>query len=188
MEGYKVANQLKAHGAYASTFSDWWAYKFEVNDAIPYNAAILTKQGVVTAINSDDAEMGRRLNQEAAKVVKYGGVSEIEAMKMITINPAKMLHIDDKVGSISVGKDADLVLWSGHPLSVYSHPEMVMIDGAIYYSTERNKAMLVLIKAERQRLILAMMNAKNKGAKMQKVKHKTPQAYHCDSFEDEVNF
>tara|TARA_R110002050_G_scaffold158191_2_gene286981 strand:- start:3289 stop:6303 length:3015 start_codon:yes stop_codon:yes gene_type:complete len=188
LEGYKVANQLKAHGAYASTFSDWWAYKFEVNDAIPYNAAILTKQGVVTAINSDDAEMGRRLNQEAAKVVKYGGVSEIEAMKMITINPAKMLHIDDKVGSISVGKDADLVLWSGHPLSVYSHPEMVMIDGAIYYSTERNKAMLVLIKAERQRLILAMMNAKNKGAKMQKVKHKTPQAYHCDSFEDEVNF
>ena len=188
LEGYKVADQLKKHGAYASTFSDWWAYKFEVNDAIPYNAAILTKQGVVTAINSDDAEMGRRLNQEAAKTVKYGGVSEIEAMKMITINPAKMLHIDDKVGSITVGKDADLVLWTGHPLSIYSHPEMVMIDGVIYYSTERNAELLKLIKTERQRLILAMMKAKNSGAKTQKVNHKKSQQYHCDSFEEEVNF
>ncbi len=188
LEGYKIADKLAKHGAYASTFSDWWAYKFEVNDAIPYNAAILTKQGVVTAINSDDAEMGRRLNQEAAKTVKYGGVSEVEALKMITINPAKMLHIDDKVGSITVGKDADLVLWSGHPLSVYSHPLFTMIDGVIYFSTERDLALQELIKTERQRLILAMMKAKNNGSKTQKVKHKTPHLYQCDSYEDEMDF
>ena len=188
LEGYKVADQLKKHGAYASTFSDWWAYKFEVNDAIPYNAAILTQQGVITAINSDDAEMGRRLNQEAAKIVKYGGVSEIEAMKMITINPAKMLHIDDQVGSITVGKDADLVLWSDHPLSVYSHPKMVMIDGAIFFSTEKNEALMKQNQAERQRLILAMMKAKNNGSKTQKVNHKKPHLYHCDSFEEETNY
>ena len=188
LEGYKVADQLKKHGAYASTFSDWWAYKFEVNDAIPYNASILSKQGVITAINSDDAEMGRRLNQEAAKIVKYGGVSEIEALKMITINPAKMLHINDKVGSITVGKDADLVLWTGHPLSVYSHPTLVMIEGAIFFSTEKNEVLMNQNKAERQRLILAMMKAKTNGSQTQKVKHKTPKQYHCDSFEEEINF
>ena len=188
LEGYKVADKLKAHGAFGSTFSDWWAYKFEVNDAIPYNAAILTKQGVVTAINSDDAEMGRRLNQEAAKTVKYGGVTELEAMNMITINPAKMLHIDDKVGSITVGKDADLVLWTDHPLSVYAHPKMVMIDGIIYFSEERNALLMEANQKERQRLILLMMQAKKKGGKTQKVKHKEPHQYHCDSFEDEVNF
>ena len=116
LEGYKLADKMKAHGAGASTFSDWWAYKYEVNDAIPYNAAILNNTGVLTAINSDDAEMSRRLNQEAAKAVKYGGTSEEDTWKMVTLNPAKLLHIDDKVGSIKIGKDADLVLWSNHPL------------------------------------------------------------------------
>lgn len=188
LEGYKVADKLKAHGANASTFSDWWAYKFEVNDAIPYNAAILTKQGVNTAINSDDAEMGKRLNQEAAKTVKYGGVSETQALNMITINPAKILHIDDRVGSITVGKDADLVLWSGHPLAIYSHPLFTMIDGAIYYSYERNQELLELIKKERQRIILAMLEAQKKGAKTQKVNHKEQHQYHCDSFDDETDF
>ena len=115
LEGYKVADKMLEHGVGASTFSDWWAYKFEVNDAIPYNAAILHEVGVVTAINSDDAEMSRRLNQEAAKTMKYGGVSEEEAWKMVTLNPAKLLQIDDRVGSVKVGKDADLVLWNGHP-------------------------------------------------------------------------
>jgi adenine deaminase len=143
---------------------------------------------VVTAINSDDAEMGRRLNQEAAKVVKYGGVTEIEAMNMITINPATMLHIDDKVGSIAVGKDADLVLWTDHPLSVYAHPKMVMIDGVIYFSEERNAQLMEENQKERQRIILLMLEAKNKGDKTQKVKHQKPQQYHCDSFEDEVQF
>lgn len=123
LEGYKLADKMVAHGVGGSTFSDWWAYKYEVNDAIPYNAAIMHKQGVVTAINSDDGEMSRRLNQEAAKSVKYGGVSEEDALKFVTLNPAKLLHIDDKVGSIKIGKDADLVLWTDHPLSIYAKAE-----------------------------------------------------------------
>ena len=115
LEGYKVADKMKEHGVGGSTFSDWWAYKYEVNDAIPYNAAIMHNAGVTVAINSDDGEMSRRLNQEAAKSVKYGGISEEEAWKFVTLNPAKLLHIDDRVGSIKVGKDADVVLWTTIP-------------------------------------------------------------------------
>ena len=111
LEGYKVADKMKQHGVGASTFSDWWSYKWEVNYAIPYNAAIMTKAGVTTAINSDDSEMSRRLNQEAAKSIKYGGMSEEEALKMVTLNPAKLLHLDDRMGSIKTGKDADIVLY-----------------------------------------------------------------------------
>jgi imidazolonepropionase-like amidohydrolase len=129
LEGYKVADEMKAHGVGASTFSDWWAYKFEVNDAIPHNGAIMHNQGVVVAYNSDDAEMSRRLNQEAAKAVKYGAISEEEAWKFVTLNPAKLLHIDDKVGSIKVGKDADLVLWNDNPLSIYAKAEQTLIEG-----------------------------------------------------------
>ena len=134
LEGYKVADKMKKHGAGGSTFSDWWAYKFEVNDAIPYNAALLQDMGVVTAINSDDAEMARRLNQEAAKAVKYGGATEEEAWKMITLNPAKLLHIDHRVGSIKVDKDADLVLWSNNPLSVYARVEQTYVDGELVFN------------------------------------------------------
>ena len=123
LEGYKVADKMKEHGVGGSTFSDWWAYKFEVNDAIPYNGAIMHSQGVTVAFNSDDAEMSRRLNQEAAKAVKYGGVSEEDAWKFVTLNPAKLLHIDDQVGSIKVGKSADLVLWNNHPMSIYAVAE-----------------------------------------------------------------
>ena len=187
LEGYKVADEMHAHGASASTFSDWWAYKFEVNDAIPYNAAILTQRGVLTAINSDDAEMGRRLNQEAAKTVKYGGVSEIEAMNMVTINPATMLKIDDKVGSITEGKDADLVLWSGHPLAIDSHPKIVWIDGMIYYSESKSQAISDANYKERQALIMKMIEAKDKGASTRKIKPSVHQLYHCDTFEDEMN-
>ncbi|HEY0732414.1 MAG TPA: amidohydrolase family protein, partial [Chitinophagaceae bacterium] len=128
LEGYKVADKMKAHGANASTFSDWWAYKMEVQDAIPYNAAIMHKVGLNVAINSDDAEMARRLNQEAAKVVKYGGVSEEEALKMVTLNAAKMLHVDDKVGSLKAGKDGDVVVWSDHPLSIYAKSLYTIVD------------------------------------------------------------
>ena len=120
LEGYKLADKMAKHGAGGSTFSDWWAYKYEVNDAIPHNAKLMADQGVVVAINSDDAEMGRRLNQEAAKCVKYGGMSQEEALKTVTLNPAKLLHIDDKVGSLKVGKDADVVIWSDNPLSIYA--------------------------------------------------------------------
>ena len=129
LEGFKVADKLKAHGANASTFSDWWAYKYEVNDAIPYNASLLLKMVVNTSINSDDAEMGRRLNQEAAKLVKYGGTSQEEAWKSVTLNPAKMLHIDQHVGSLRKNKDADIVIWSNNPLSMYSIVEQTYIDG-----------------------------------------------------------
>ncbi len=123
LEGYKVADKMAEHGADGSTFSDWWAYKFEVRYAIPYNAALMTLAGVTTAINSDDAEMARRLNQEAAKSVKYGGMAEEEAWKMVTLNPAKLLHLNDRMGSIKAGKDADLVLWTDHPLSIYAKAE-----------------------------------------------------------------
>ena len=141
LEGYKLADKMAARNIGGSTFSDWWAYKYEVEDAIPYNAAIMNSQGVTVAINSDDAEMSRRLNQEAAKTMKYGGVSEEEAWKFVTLNPAKLLHIDDKVGSIKEGKDADLVLWNDHPLSVYAKPEKTMIEGVVYFDIERDKAM-----------------------------------------------
>jgi imidazolonepropionase-like amidohydrolase len=183
LEGYKVADKMKAHGAGASTFSDWWAYKYEVNDAIPYNASILNSLGVVTAINSDDAEMSRRLNQEAAKAVKYGGTSEEDAWKMVTLNPAKLLHIDDKVGSIKVGKDADLVLWSDHPLSVYSKAEKTLIEGVTYFDIQRDSKLRASIQNERDELILMMLKEKNKGMKTQPIKKKDKQLLHCDSID-----
>jgi len=163
LEGYKVADKMKAHGAAASTFSDWWAYKVEVTDAIPYNAYIMNKVGLNVAINSDDAEMARRLNQEAAKSVKYGGMSEEEALKMVTINPAKMLHVDDRVGSIKAGKDADLVLWSDHPLSIYAKAEKTIVDGTIFFDREKDAAMRKQVLAERTRLIGKMVGEKRGG-------------------------
>ena len=187
LEGYKLADKMKTHGAGASTFSDWWAYKYEVNDAIPYNAAILNDVGVVTAINSDDAEMSRRLNQEAAKAVKYGGVSEEEAWKMVTLNPAKLLHIDDKVGSIKVGKDADLVLWSDHPLSIYAKAEQTLIEGVRYFDIDQDQQHREKIKAERNTLIQMMLKAKNKGMKTQAVKVKNKQEMHCDTLDHNHN-
>lgn len=163
LEGYKVADKMKAHGAAASTFSDWWAYKLEVQDAIPYNAGIMEKVGLNVAINSDDGEMARRLNQEAAKIVKYSGISEEDAFKMVTLNPAKMLHIENKVGSIKAGKDADLVLWSDNPLSIYAKAEKTMVDGIIYFDREKDKEMRKQIAAERNRLIQKMLEEKKSG-------------------------
>lgn len=183
LEGYKVADIMKEHGVGASTFSDWWAYKYEVNDAIPYNASIMHNVGITTAINSDDGEMSRRLNQEAAKTVKYGGVSEEEAWKMVTLNPAKLLHIDNRVGSIKVGKDADVVLWSDNPLSVYAKAEKTMIEGATYFDIEKDKQMRLKIKQERSELMSMMMQEKNKGMKTQPIKVKEKQQLHCDSMD-----
>ena len=150
LEGYKVADKMKAHGVGGSTFSDWWAYKYEVNDAIPYNAAIMHNAGVTVAINSDDAEMSRRLNQEAAKSVKYGGISEEDALKFVTLNPAKLLHLDDRVGSLKVGKDADVVLWSDHPLSIYAKAEKTIIEGVTYFDLARDIQMREAIKKEKR--------------------------------------
>ena len=153
LEGYKIADKMKAHGANASTFSDWWNYKMEVVDAIAYNAYIMHKVGLNVAINSDDAEMARRLNQEAAKSVKYGGMSEEEALQMVTINPAKMLHVDKQVGSIKVGKDADLVLWSDNPLSIYANAEKTIVDGIIYFDRDKDMELRKRNIAEKARLI-----------------------------------
>ncbi len=153
LEGYKVADKMAEHGAGGSTFSDWWGYKWEVRYAIPYNAALMQQAGVVVAINSDDAEMSRRLNQEAAKAVKYGNVNEIDALKMVTLNPAKLLHLDDQMGSIKVGKDADLVLWSDHPLSVYAAAEYTWVDGIAYYSRAEDLELRQTIADERARII-----------------------------------
>ncbi len=181
LEGYKVADKMKKHGVGASTFADWWAYKWEVRYAIPYNATLMTNQGVTVAINSDDAEMGRRLNQEAAKSVKYGDMSEENAWKMVTLNPAKLLHLDDRMGSIKVGKDADVVLWNNHPLSIYAKAEKTIIDGVIYYDIEQDKKLREGIKTERARLIQKMKKANKKGGG-QMPKGKSPHNYHCDDF------
>jgi imidazolonepropionase-like amidohydrolase len=138
LEGYKVADKMKAEGCNASTFSDWWAYKIEVTDAMAYNATIMQRMGLNVCINSDDAEQERHLNQEAAKSVKYGGMSEEDAFKMVTLNPAIALHVADRVGSIKEGKDADLVLWSDNPLSIYAKAEKTIVDGIIYYDIDRD--------------------------------------------------
>lgn len=181
LEGYKVADKMKEHGAGAGTFSDWWAYKYEVKDAIPYNAAIMNKVGVTVAINSDDAEMARRLNQEAGKTVKYGGVSEEDAWKMVTINPAKLLHIDDRVGSIKEGKDADLVLWSDHPLSVYAKSEKTIIEGVTYFDIKKDQQMREAVKKERSQLIDMMLKEKAGGGKIQGPKMSKKERMTCES-------
>ena len=164
LEGYKVADKMKAHGASASTFSDWWNYKMEVVDAIPQNAFLMQKNGVNVAINSDDAEMARRLNHEAAKSIKYAGMSEEDALKMVTLNPAKMLHVADRVGSLKEGKDADLVIWSDHPLSIYAKSEKTIVDGAVVFDREVDAKLQVDLKKEKQRLIQKMILAKKGGA------------------------
>lgn len=179
LEGYKIADKMKEHGAGASTFSDWWAYKYEVIDAIPYNANILNEMGLVVAINSDDAEMGRRLNQEAAKAVKYGGMSEIDAWNMVTHNPAKLLHLDDHTGSIKVGKDADVVLWSDNPLSIYARVEQTYIDGVCLFDKVADEKKRQAIKEERNRLIQKMLTAKAGGAKTQPAIYQKKKHYHC---------
>ncbi|MBL4662259.1 MAG: amidohydrolase family protein, partial [Flavobacteriaceae bacterium] len=181
LEGYKVADKMKAHGVGGSTFSDWWAYKYGVNDAIPYNAAIMSSVGVTVAINSDDGEMSRRLNQEAAKSVKYGGMTEEEAWKMVTINPAKLLHLDNRTGSIKEGKDADLVLWNDNPLSVYAKAEKTMIDGTVYFDLEADKAKRKAIQNERTKLMKLMLAEKDGGGKTQPPRKKDKIHFDCET-------
>jgi imidazolonepropionase-like amidohydrolase len=183
LEGYKVADKMAEHGVGGSTFSDWWAYKYEVNDAIPYNAAIMHNAGVTVAINSDDREMSRRLNQEAAKTIKYGGMSELEAWKTVTINPAKLLHIDDKVGSIKAGKDADVVLWSHHPMSIYAKAEKTIVDGKIFFDRNEDLKKRKAIKEEKSRLITMMLNEKMKGGKTKAPMKRGDINFHCDTLE-----
>jgi imidazolonepropionase-like amidohydrolase len=153
LEGYKVADEIAAHGAGASTFSDWWAYKVEAYDAIPHNAALMTERGVVASINSDSGEEMRHLNQEAAKAMKWGGLSEEEALKLVTLNPARQLGVADRIGSIEVGKDADLVIFSGHPLSVYGVVEQTFIDGQVYFDRQADQARRQALEAEKKALL-----------------------------------
>ena len=187
LEGYKVADKMAAHGAGGSTFSDWWAYKYEVNDAIPYNAALMHEQGVVVAINSDDAEMGRRLNQEAAKAIKYGGMSEEEAWKTVTLNPAKLLHLDDRMGSLKQGKDADIVLWSTHPMSIMAKAEKTIVDGKVLFDQERDQKQRKVNQAEKARIISKMLDSNNKGEKKRSFFRKKEGHYHCNTLGEEAS-
>jgi len=153
LEGYKVAKEIAEHGTGASTFSDWWAYKLEAYDAIPYNTAIMTRKGVIVSLNSDSAELMRHLNDEAAKMIKYGGLTETEALPLITINPAKQLMIDNRVGSIEVGKDADLAIFDQHPLSNFAKVSKVYIDGQLYFDRDSDLADRPTREAEKKKLV-----------------------------------
>jgi imidazolonepropionase-like amidohydrolase len=164
LEGYKVADEIAKVGAGASCFSDWWAYKFEVYDAIPYAGALMHDAGVVVSFNSDSDELARRLNAEAAKAVKYGGVSEVEALKFVTLNPAKQLRIDRRVGSIEVGKDADIAIWSGSPLSTYSMCEQTWVDGRKYFDRSEDREMNRRVLNERATLIQKILSSKSDGS------------------------
>lgn len=185
LEGYKVADIMKAHGVGASSFSDWWAYKFEVYEAMPYNGALMHEQGLTVAYNSDDAEMARRLNQEAAKAVKYGKLPETEAWKFVTLNPAKLLHLDQRMGSIKVGKDADVVLWSDHPMSVYAKAEQTYVDGIKYFDRDVDKQLRAELAAERNRLIQKMLAEKKRGGRTRPAEGRTERLYHCDDVDEE---
>jgi imidazolonepropionase-like amidohydrolase len=153
LEGYKVADEIAASGAGASTFSDWWAYKVEAYEAIPYNAALMTRRGVLVSVNSDDAEEATHLNQEAAKSIKFGGLSHDEALKLVTLNPAIQLGIDKRVGSIDAGKDADLVIYNHDPLSAYAVVQKTLIDGRVYFDRQRDIADRPVREKEKKALI-----------------------------------
>ena len=183
LEGYKVADGMAKRGIAGSTFSDWWAYKNEVAEAIPYNGILMSQVGVLTGFNSDDAEMARRLNQEAGKAVKYGNMPQEEALKLITLNPAKMLHIENRVGSIKAGKDADLVLWSDNPLSVYAKAEKTFVEGVAYWDMEKDAFKQKEMVLEEARLVQKMMDAKGKGAAVQKPAMTPVTLYECESIE-----
>jgi imidazolonepropionase-like amidohydrolase len=158
LEGYKVATEIARHGAMASAFADFWGYKMEAYDAIPYDVAILTRHGVVSSVNSDSDERARRLNIEAAKMIRYGGLTEEEALKLVTLNPAMQLGIDSRVGSIDVGKDADVVVWNAHPLSVYARVEQTFVDGELLFDRQADIARRTQLEAERKTLEASDVN------------------------------
>ena len=168
LEGYKVAERLKEHGAGASTFSDWWAYKYEVIDAIPFNGTLMADVGVNVSFNSDSDELARRMNLEAAKAVKYGGISEEKALEFVTINPAIQLGIENKVGSLEIGKDADFAIWSGHPLSNYSICEQTWIEGKQYFSLEQDKFFRARDKKLRNDIIQKILISNETGTHIMK--------------------
>ncbi len=161
LEGYKIADLIARHGAGATTFSDWWTYKFEAFDAIPFNGALMKNEGVLVSFSSDSDELARHLNSEAAKAIKYGNLSPEEALKLVTLNPARQLQIDKWTGSIEPGKDADFVLWSGDPLSAYAVCEQTWIDGKKYFDREEDKSMQEKVAKERALLIQKAIASKS---------------------------
>jgi imidazolonepropionase-like amidohydrolase len=183
LEGYKVAPEMAAHGAGGSSFADWWAYKFEVYDAIPQNVCLMREAGIVTSVNSDSSEMIRRLNQEASKGVLYCGMDEVAALEMATLAPARQLEIDDRVGSLEPGKDGDFVIWSGHPLSTQSRVEETWIEGARYFSRERDAELRAADAAERRALVakaLAAPAPKKKSKGEGRRDERPAEGWHCD--------
>ena len=184
LEGYKVAERLAEHGAGASTFSDWWAYKYEVVDAIGYNGTLMANAGVNVSFNSDSDELARRMNLEAAKAVKYGGLEEAEALKFVTINPAKQLKIDKYVGSLEEGKDADFAIWSGHPLSSYSICEQTWLDGKQYFSIEQDKFLRERDSKIRNDIIQKILLSTENGGEKMKANGRSGNRFEsCDAFE-----
>jgi imidazolonepropionase-like amidohydrolase len=165
LEGYKVGREIAAHGAGAGTFTDWWGYKAEAADAIPYNVALMTRDQVVVSVNSESDDLARRLNVEAAKAMKYGGLSYDEALRLCTINPAKQLGIAHRVGSIEVGKDADVVIWTGDPLSTFSRVETTFIEGEIVFDRQRDLAMRAEMAREKSERIRSEADEKKSDVK-----------------------
>jgi imidazolonepropionase-like amidohydrolase len=189
LEGYKVAEVMAKHGAGGSSFSDWWAYKLEVYDAIPYNGALMHEQGVLVSFNSDSDELARRLNTEAAKAVRYGGLSEDEAWKFVTINPAKQLKVDHRVGSLEAGKDADVVIWSGNPLSTYSACEQTWIDGRRFFDKEEDRMLSAENQRQRATLVQKALTAKKAAGETPREKKEKPKTevelpYSCTRIEE----
>jgi imidazolonepropionase-like amidohydrolase len=188
LEGYKVAKEIAQHGAGASIFADNWAYKIEAYDAIPYNAAIMTRAGVVVSMNSDSDERARRLNIEAAKAMRYGNLTEEEALKLITWNPAWQLDIQDRVGSIEVGKDADVAIWNAHPLSVYARVETTLIDGEVFFDRQQDLARRPDVLKERAQLEQAEANRPpQSGTSPQTPRRRRPTNADDDVWEGEVD-
>lgn len=182
LEGYRVADEMAVHGAGGSSFADWWAYKFEVYDAIPQNPCLMHERGVITSVNSDSPEMGRRLNQEAAKMVTYCGMDEQEALKLVTLYPAMQLKLDNRIGSIKPGKDADLVIWNDHPLSIYASPDRTYIDGRCYFDREADQARRELDRAEKAALVQKVLrNPKQMDESSNPAGYKPPtKVSHCE--------
>jgi imidazolonepropionase-like amidohydrolase len=186
LEGYKVADEIAKYAGGGSCFSDWWAYKFEVYDAIPYNGALMRNAGVVVSFNSDSDELARRMNWEAAKAVKYGNVPAEEALKFVTLNPAMQLKIDKYVGSLEPGKDADFVIWSGDPLSTYSMCEQTWIEGRKYFDRAEDLKLREEVNKERETLIQKVLAAKKDGAKeMREMRRPTGHSLDMPSFSEQ---
>jgi imidazolonepropionase-like amidohydrolase len=185
LEGYKVAKEIAAHGAGASIFADSWGYKIEAYDAIPYNAAIMTRAGVVVSMNSDSDERARRLNIEAAKAMHWGDLTEEQALKLVTLNPAIQLGIQERVGSIEVGKDADIAIWNAHPFSVYARVDTTFIDGDVYFDREKDIAQRAVLAKERATLEQAEPNKPPARGQSPQTPRRRPSERHDDDLEVE---